>query len=60
MLFGDKKHVGNFLVVQWLRHRASTAGGKGSVPGQETEILGAFQCGERKKKSFLSLFKDIT
>ena len=50
--FGDKKHVGNFLAVQWLRLHASTARGKGSIPGQGTEILGAFQCGQREKKVY--------
>ena len=39
-------------MVQWLRLRASTAGGKGSIPGQGTEIPGPFQCGQRKKKVF--------
>ena len=28
----------DFLVVQWLRHRASTAGGTGSIPGWEIKI----------------------
>ena len=30
---------GNSLAVQWLRLRASTAGGTGLIPGQETNIL---------------------
>ena len=29
---------GNSLVVQWLQLHASTAGGRGSVPGQGTKI----------------------
>ena len=30
---------GTSLTVQWLGHQASTAGGMGSIPGQETKIL---------------------
>ena len=30
---------GMFLAVQWLRFRASTAVGTGSIPGQGTKIL---------------------
>ena len=31
------EQLGNFLVVQWLRLHASSAGGPGSVPGQGTK-----------------------
>ena len=32
--------LGTSLAVQWLlKHRASTAGGMGSIPGQGTKIL---------------------
>ena len=38
-------------MVQWLRISASTAKGMGSIPGhQETKILYAVQCGQKKKK----------
>ena len=30
--------AGTSLVVQWLRLRASTAGGEGSIPGPGTKI----------------------
>ena len=36
------------LVVQQLRLQASNAGGAGSIPGQETKILHAPQCGQNK------------
>ena len=41
---------GTSLVVQWLRLRASTAGGTGSIPGQGTRILHATCLGHKKKK----------
>ena len=31
--------LGNSLAVQWLRLRASTAGGMGSIPGRGIKIL---------------------
>ena len=37
-------------MVQWLRLRASTAGGKGLIPGWGTKILQALQCNQKKKK----------
>ena len=37
-------------MVQWLRLRATTAGGKGSIPGQGTKIPHAKQCGQKEKK----------
>ena len=36
---------GTFLAVQWLRFQASTAGGVGSIPGQETKIPHTAQWG---------------
>ena len=38
------------LVVQWLRLRASTAGGTGLIRGRETKIPRAARCGQKKKK----------
>ena len=32
---------GTSLVVQWLRHHASNAGGTGSIPGWRSKILPA-------------------
>ena len=42
--------LGTSLAVQWLlRHRASTAGGTGSIPGQGTKILHAAWYGRKKR-----------
>ena len=41
---------GDFLVVQWLRLHASTAGGTGSIPGWGTKIPHATWHGPEKKK----------
>ena len=43
-----KINYGTSLVVQWLRLRASTAGGMGSIPGQGTKILHAMRRGPQK------------
>ena len=43
--------TGISLVVQWLRLRAPTAGGMGSIPGWGTKILHAACCGQKKKKN---------
>ena len=43
---------GTSLVVQWLRLRASNAGGAGSIPGQGTKILPAKK---QKKKAWISM-----
>ena len=40
---------GNPLMVQWLRPHASTAGGMGLIPGQETKIPHAARCHQKKK-----------
>ena len=40
----------NSLTVQWLGLQASTAGGPGSIPGQETKIPHATRYGKKKKK----------
>ena len=47
----NKEVVGNSLAVQWLGLRAFTVEGPGSIPGQETKIPQAKQCGQKKKKS---------
>ena len=41
---------GTSLAVQWLRLRASTAGGKGSITGQGTKIPQAERHGQKKKR----------
>ena len=43
-------YLGTSLVVQWLRLRASTLGGTGSIPGRGTKILHDVQ-GTAKKKT---------
>ena len=45
--------AGTSLVVQQVSLQASSSGGVGSVPGQETKILHALRrrCSQRKKKS---------
>ena len=42
-----KKTTGTSLVVLWLRLRASTAGGMGSIPGWGTKIPHAKQRGKK-------------
>ena len=42
--------IGNFLTVQWLGLCASTAGGKGSIPGRGTKISHAARLSPQKKK----------
>ena len=42
---------GASLAVQWLRLRASTAGGTGLIPGQGTKILHAMWHGQKKQKN---------
>ena len=37
-------------MVQWLRLRASVAGGAGLIPGQGTKILHAVWSGQKRKK----------
>ena len=46
-----KQSRGTSLGVQCLRLWASTAGGKGSIPGQGTKIPHAVQGGAKKKKN---------
>ena len=41
--------IGTSLAVQWLGVHAFTAGGPGSIPGQETKIQHATQQGQEKK-----------
>ena len=38
-------------MVQWLRLCTVTEGGVGSIPGWETKIPYATECGKKKKKS---------
>ena len=48
-----KHDLGTSLAVQWLRHRASTAGDMVLIPGRGTKILHATWHGQRieeKKK----------
>ena len=45
-----KVNFGTSLAVQWLRLRASTAGGLGSIPGWGAKILHAVHRGQKKKK----------
>lgn len=44
-----KVRLGAFLVVQWLRLLASTAGGTGSIPGLGTKILHVLRHVQKKK-----------
>ena len=44
-----KTAVGTSLVVQWLRLRASNAGGAGSIPGWGTTVPHAVRLGPPKK-----------
>ena len=45
--------LGTSLAAQWLRLRASTAGGLGSIPGQGTKMLQAMLFRQKKKKNLL-------
>ena len=47
--------LGTFLVVKWLRIHASTAGGVGLIPGQETNIPHAPRLGKKSKRTCLSM-----
>ena len=46
-------------MIQWLRLHAPNAGGMGSILGQETKVLHAMQCSQKKKKSDGGLFDII-
>ena len=41
---------GNALAVQWLGLQASTAGGRGLIPGRGTKIPQVAWCGKKEKK----------
>ena len=45
-----RDRTGTSLAVQWLRLRASTARGMGSIPGQGTKIPHATWHGQKIKK----------
>ena len=45
-----KIKIRTFLGVQWLRLRASTAGGESSVPGWGVKILHVMQQGQKLKQ----------
>ena len=45
--YKERPNLGNFLVVQWLRLHASTAGGPDSIPGQGTKIPQATWHGQK-------------
>ena len=42
--------VGASLAVQWLRFRAASAGGLGSIPGQGTKITTCYLGGQKIEK----------
>ena len=46
--FNQKETLGNSLAVQWLGLHASTAGGKGLIPGRGTKISQATWHGQKK------------
>ena len=45
-------NTGTSLAVQWLRPRASTAGGMGSIPGWGTKIPHAVRCDKKKPRQY--------
>ena len=60
MLYKNEKIVGTSLAVQWLRLRASNAGGAGSIPGWGTEILHAVRCSQKKKRKEKEKIVNVT
>ena len=46
---GKKLKIRTSLAAQWLRHRASKAGGAGLIPCQELRSRLPVQCGRKKK-----------
>ena len=44
--------AGTSLVVWWLRHRISTAGGPGSIPGWRAKTPHTSPCGQKEKKNY--------
>ena len=50
-----KSEKGDFLVVQWLRLCASTAGGLGSIPGGGAKSLHAQQRSNKQINKYLKL-----
>ena len=60
----SETHLRDFPGSQWLRHHASTAGPRGSIPSWGTKILHAAQCGQKtgkkkKDKRWLSHSEDF-
>ena len=45
-----KIHIGNSPEIQWLGLPVLTSKSPDSVPGQDTKISQAMQCGKKKKK----------
>ena len=52
-----KSAQGTFLVIQWLRVCATNAQDVGSIPGWETKIPHAVQCGQKIKNVFFKALK---
>ena len=59
VLMANRRPLGNSLVVQWLRIRAPTAGGTGSIPGWGPKIPHAKQCGQKEKKKRRLLLVEV-
>ena len=53
------KDLGTSLAVQWLRHHASTAGDKGSIPGLAAKILFALGSGKKIEKKQINKMNDL-
>ena len=53
LFVGLRQCLGVFLVLQWIRLRASTAEGVGSVPGQGTKIPHTKQHDQKIKRQYL-------
>ena len=47
-------------MVQWLKLRASTAGGTGSIPDQGTKIPHTMWCGQKEKEKKKYIGKEKT
>ena len=47
LLMRSRTQVGTSLVVQWLELCTANAGGRGSIPGQETKSPHAVRLGQK-------------